>query len=95
MASLIDVDRETERNLDGWLLFSNPNSLQGRNHLTVKASLDGGLTWPENRQLLLDEGNSAGYSCMSMVDDSTVGILYEGSQAHMTFQRLPLKDIVK
>ena len=28
-----------------------------------------------------------------MIDDETVGILYEGSQAHMTFQRVPLSDI--
>ena len=26
-------------------------------------------------------------------DDETVGILYEGSRAHMTFQRVKLKDI--
>jgi sialidase-1 len=95
MASLIDVGRETGRKLGKWLLFSNPNSLQGRNHLTIKASFDGGLTWPKNHQLLLDQGNSAGYSCMSMVDETTVGILYEGSQAHMTFQRIPLKQIVE
>ncbi len=37
---------------------------------------------------------SAGCSCMTMIDDQTVGILYEGSQAHMTFQRIPLSDIL-
>ena len=31
---------------------------------------------------------------MTMIDAETVGILYEGSRAHMTFQRIPLKDIV-
>ncbi|MED5286022.1 MAG: sialidase family protein, partial [Planctomycetota bacterium] len=44
--------------------------------------------------LLLDEGRSAGYSCMSMIDNETVGILYEGSQAHMTFQRIKLSSII-
>ena len=30
-----------------------------------------------------------------MIDKETVGILYEGSVAHMTFQAISLKDIVK
>ena len=29
-----------------------------------------------------------------MIDEKTIGILYEGSQAHMTFQRIPLSDLV-
>ena len=94
MASLIDVDREVGKAVGGWLLFSNPNSTRGRHHLTIKASRDRGLTWPEQHQVLLDEGLSAGYSCLSMIDAETVGILYEGSQAHMTFQRIPLADLV-
>ena len=77
-----------------FLLFSNPDSLRGRNHITIKASLDGGLTWPAEHQLLLDEQNSAGYSCMTMIDSETVGIIYEGSQAHMTFQRVKIADIL-
>ena len=108
MASLIDVDRELARSRSretselnsheasykGWLLFSNPDSTRGRNHITIKASPDRGLTWPKQHRLLLDEERSAGYSCMTMIDEKTVGILYEGSQAHMTFQRIPLSDIV-
>ncbi len=100
MGSLIDIDREVD-SIEGvtqslsnskWLLFSNPNSLSGRNHITIKASPDNGSTWPKQHRLLLDEHGSAGYSCMSMIDDKTVGILYEGSQSHMTFQRIPLRD---
>ncbi|MEZ6125954.1 MAG: exo-alpha-sialidase [Planctomycetaceae bacterium] len=94
MASLIDVDREVGSDVGNWLLFSNPDSLSGRNHMTIKASPDRGLTWPRQHRLLLDEGNSAGYSCMSMIDDQTIGILYEGSQAHMTFQRIKLSDVL-
>lgn len=93
MASLIDVDREIGQEAGDRLLFSNPDSLQGRNHMTIKASSDRGLTWPEQHQLLLDEENGFGYSCMSMIDETTVGILYEGSQAHMTFQRIKLADL--
>ncbi len=94
MASLIDVDREVGRNVGGWLLFSNPNSTSGRHHITIKASPDRGMTWPKEHRVLLDEETSAGYSCMTMIDDHTVGILYEGSQAQMTFQRIPLADII-
>ncbi len=94
MASLIDINREIGQDTSRWLLFSNPDSTRGRHHITIKASPDRGLTWPNAHHLLLDEGNSAGYSCMSMVDPNTVGILYEGSQAHMTFQRIPLDDII-
>ncbi|MEL0097479.1 MAG: exo-alpha-sialidase [Planctomycetaceae bacterium] len=102
MASLIHVDQELKsltKNTShlenkSWLLFSNPDSLNGRNHITIKASPDNGETWPKQFRLLLDEHGSAGYSCMSMIDEDTVGILYEGSQSHMTFQRIPLSDIL-
>ena len=94
MASLIDVDREVGKNVGGWLLFSNPDSTRSRSHITIKASNDRGKTWPKQHRLLLDEGRGAGYSCMTMIDEKTVGILYEGSGAHLTFQRIPLRDII-
>lgn len=94
MASLIHVDRELGSTTGNRLLFSNPDSTSGRHHMTIKASTDEGLTWPKEHRLLLDDGMSAGYSCMTMINENTVGILYEGSQAHMTFQRIPLRDIV-
>lgn len=93
MASLIHVGRELGSHDNRTLLFSNPNSLRGRKRITIKASPDGGATWPLADQLLLDEQNGRGYSCMSMIDANTVGILYEGSQADMTFQRIPLAEI--
>ena len=93
MASLISIDGERTGKPGPRLLFSNPNSLAGRNHITIKASNDRGLTWLADSQLLLDEWGSAGYSCLSMIDDKTVGILYESSRAHMTFQRVKLGDI--
>jgi len=95
MASLIDLAQEGAKELPGWLLFSNPDSTRGRHHITIKASPDLGETWPKEHRMLLDEGNGAGYSCMSLIDDQTVGILYEGSQAHMTFQRIPLNELVR
>ena len=77
------------------MLFSNPNTTQGRHHITIKASLDGGLSFPEEYQVLLDEDQGWGYSCLTMIDRETVGILYESSVAHMTFQAVKLNDIIK
>ena len=77
------------------LLFSNPNSTKNRNMITLKASLDGGLTWLPQHQVLLDEGNGWGYSCLTMIDRETVGIFYESSTAHMLFQAIKLKEIIK
>lgn len=94
MASLIHVKAEDNVLKKDLLIFSNPNSQKDRNHITIKVSLDGGLTWKESNQLMLDEEYGWGYSCLSMIDKETVGILYESSVAHMTFQSIPLKDIV-
>ena len=76
------------------LLFSNPDTTQGRNHLTIKASLDGGNTWLPENSLLLDEEEGWGYSCLTMVDEDTVGILYEGSTSQLVFQTVKLEDII-
>lgn len=73
------------------LLFSNPSDPEHRRNLTIQISEDGGTTW--TRRLLLDEGYGWGYSCLTLIDKHTVGILYESSQAHMTFQAVRLKDI--
>ena len=95
MASLIHVDADKNCLGKDILLFSNPNSTKHRDYITVKASLDGGLTWPNEYQVLLDEGTGWGYTCLTMIDEETVGILYESSVAHMTFQVIPLKEIIK
>ena len=73
------------------LLFANPESKVTRNMFTIKASDDMGKTW--NRSLLLDEEGGWGYSCMAMIDDETVGILYEGSQSHLVYQIVKIADI--
>lgn len=95
MASLISVKAEDNILNKDLLLFSNPNSTQGRHHITIKASLDNGLSWLPENQVLLDAGSGWGYSCLTMIDKETVGILYESSVAHMTFQAVKLKDLIK
>lgn len=76
------------------LLFSNPNSKTNRDHMTIKVSLDEGKTWPEEYWMLLDEQKSRGYSCLTSIDENTIGILYEGSQADMTFQKIALAELL-
>ena len=95
MASLLNVkalDNVLNKDI---LLFSNPNTVKGRDHITIKASLDKGLTWLPEHQLLLDEDPGWGYSCLTMIDKETIGILYESSVAHITFQAVKLTDIIK
>lgn len=94
MASLIKVEAKDNILAKDLLLFSNPNTTKDRKNMTIKASFDGGLTWKESNQLLLDEDYGWGYSCLTMIDKETVGILYESSVAHMTFQAVKLKDII-
>ena len=95
MASLLHVKAEDNILGRDILLFSNPNSTQHRHHITIKASLDGGLSFPEANQVMLDEDLGWGYSCLTMIDRETVGILYESSVAHMTFQAVKLTDLIK
>ncbi len=77
------------------LFFSNPNSKYARHKQTIKVSFDDGKTWPEKYWIELDEGRGSGYSCLTSIDENTLGILYEGSQAHMTFQAIDVSEIFK
>ena len=56
------------------LLFSNPASREQRRHMTVRASIDEGKTWPVSQ--LIDDGSSA-YSCLAALPNGKVGVLYE------------------
>lgn len=95
MASLIHINAKDNALGKDIVLFSNPNTTNGRNMITIKASLDGGVTFLPEHQLLLDEDYGWGYSCLTQIDRETIGILYESSVAHMTFQAVKLSDIIK
>lgn len=92
MASLIN---EEVQGYGDVLFFSNPNTHSGRFNMTIKASLDQGKTWPDSYQLLLDEGHGRGYSCMTRIDENTLGILYEGSQADLIFEKVRISEILR
>lgn len=72
------------------LFFFNPNDIKERIHHTLKCSVDNGETWPEDLWLELDACKGAGYSCMAMLDNETLGVVYEGSGACLVFQRVKL-----
>lgn len=89
-ASLLRHTLKDGRNV---LLFSNPRTKTSRTTMTIQASLDDGVTWPVDHHVLLDEAGGA-YSGLVMVDDNTVGILYESSAADFVFQQIPLSEIL-
>jgi sialidase-1 len=76
---------------EGPLLFSNPDSPDRRVALTVRASIDGGRIWTDGR---LIEPAPSGYSCMTVLPDSSIGLLYETGRASeletLTFARFTL-----
>ena len=77
------------------LLFANPHTQKGRTHHTIQVSFDDGRTWPQSHHLLLDEGRGAGYPSLTRIDDRHVGIVYEGSQSHLVFEKLSLDELLK
>ena len=81
----------TEKKL---VLFVNPNSTRARERMTIKASTDDGKTWPEKYWLLLDEGRGRGYPSMTRIDEHHIGVLYEGSQADLVFEKVRINEIM-
>lgn len=89
MASIISVDHPKY----GYLLFfSNPNSEKRRNHMTIKMSKDDGNTWDEGIEIY--QRITYGYSCLTLVDENHLGILYEG-RGDLYFQKIPIDDFFK
>lgn len=87
--------KDQKGNKKSVLFFSNPNSKYSRIKQTIKVSFDDGQTWPKKYWIELDEGLGAGYSCITSINENTIGIIYEGSQAHMTFQTIDVTNIIE
>jgi sialidase-1 len=86
MASII-------RHPHGELIFSNPNNPQRRVALTVRSSADSGRTWSAGR--LLDP-SGAMYSCLTVLRDGRIGVLYESVDAGgLVFARFPLDWVLE
>ena len=93
--SLLRFDYEQAGLKKHVLLFANPHTQKGRTHHTIQVSFDEGLTWPDSHHMLLDEGRGAGYPSMTQIDDQHVGIVYEGSQSQLTFEKIPVVDLLE
>ena len=93
--SLLRFDYDEAGKKKHILLFANPHSQTGRTHHTLQVSFDDGLTWPKSHHKLLDEGRGAGYPSLTRVDDQHVGIVYEGSQSHLVFEKFSLPDLLR
>ncbi|HLR00377.1 MAG TPA: sialidase family protein [Sphingobacterium sp.] len=93
MASIIRHDYKKGNSIQPFMLFSNPDSKTHRNRLSVKVSDNDGENWDRYPTLMLDELNSRGYSCLTSIDNETIGILYESSQADMVFQTVTIKEL--
>lgn len=63
----------------GDLLFSNPSSKRYRMNLTIRYSNDEGRTWSNGRVL---DPRPSSYSCMTMLKDGRIGILYEAGDSY-------------
>ncbi|MGE5421427.1 MAG: sialidase family protein, partial [Chloroflexota bacterium] len=94
MASLISAEVRVSGEMKPVLFFSNPNDRTKRSKMTIKTSLDEGLTWPVEYQVELFENEGFGYSCLTMVDENTLGILYEGTK-DLFFQKISVPEIIK
>ncbi|MGV3508615.1 MAG: BNR-repeat neuraminidase N-terminal domain-containing protein [Sphingobacteriaceae bacterium] len=94
MASIIRHDYTQNGDKKSVLLFSNPNSKVARKDMTIKVSYDDGNTWSKDKMVLLDELKSRGYSCLTSIDNDTIGILYESSQSDLVFQTIKLKELL-
>ena len=86
------------------LVFANPHLQTARDHHTIQISFDDhtiqisfddGRTWPEQYHLLLDVGRGAGYPSLSRTGPRQLGIVYEGSQSHLTFERIALDELLE
>ena len=79
--------RISHKNRDIWL-FSNPANSVSRIQGTVRASFDGGETWPVSR--MVEPGEFA-YSCMTQLPDGQIGLLYEGRDLTQRFVKFPVE----
>lgn len=93
MASIISSDVIIEGTARLCLFFSNPDSKDQRINMSIKASVDEGKSWPQEYHLLLNEEPGFGYSCLTMINENTVGIVYEG-KGSLYFQKVPVEDIL-
>jgi sialidase-1 len=93
-ASLIKHVYTINGDVNEILLFVNPADQYKRKNMTIKVSFDEGRTWPASYHTLIDAGTGRGYPSLTSIDQNTIGILYEGSQADLVFQKFSLTQLL-
>ena len=78
-----------------YLIFVNPADQYQRRAMTIKVSEDGGLSWPEKFHTLIDAGSGRGYPTVTAINENILGVLYEGSQADLVFQRIKFSELLE
>ena len=76
------------------LLYHKPTHAETPDMFALKVTFDDGMTWPEKYWILFDQYRSAGYSSITSIDENSIGILYESSQANMAFIKIDLTEIL-
>lgn len=74
------------------LAFFNPNDTKRRANMTIKISDDEGNTWKYEK--LIHSPDCFGYSCLTQIDDNTIGVLYEGASS-LLFQQIDINDVIE
>lgn len=93
MASLhrhVYTEKGTARSV---LLFCNPASATERRNMTLRVSRNDGTSW--SRGILLDSTLSFGYSCITSLDQHTIGVLYESGGSRIVFQTIGLDELLR
>ncbi len=62
--------------------------------MTLKASFNDGNTWPSEHHILLDEWAGFGYSCITSVDENTIGIYTREVKLKWYFNKLVLTRLL-
>lgn len=91
MASIIGYNHSDGKR---YYFFSNPADANRRVNITIKASNDEAQTWDKMPQINLYADENFGYSCMSIVENKYIGILYEGA-GDLYFQKIPISEFIK
>lgn len=76
-ASIIEYGQYRDKRM---FLFSNPSAVEERMALTVKTSFDDCETW-SNAKLI--DGGRVQYSCLTVLPNRNIGILYEIGRDHI------------
>jgi len=76
------------------LLFTNPKSIDSRDHFTMRMSSNEGDLWTSGR-LLMSNLHGVAYSCITILDDHTIGVLFEDlfGTDHLRFIRFTMDEL--